>query len=188
MNYTEKELKSLGIEVGKSLAVHNSVVFFNPQNLHIGDHTRIDCFSIISCGCDGIWIGDHCHIAAGCYLFGSGGQIRLEDFVGLSARVTIYTANDDYTEGWLTGPTVPDEYRKVRTGPVTLKKHAIVGAHSILLPQVTLGLGSSIGALTLVGNNVQAYNIVVGNPNRMVGKRGHRLLKLEKTLRLHRRC
>ncbi|MBV9217062.1 MAG: hypothetical protein JO053_12885 [Acidobacteria bacterium] len=34
-------------------------------------------------GEQGILIGDHVHIAAGCYLFGSGGRIRMDDFSGL---------------------------------------------------------------------------------------------------------
>ncbi len=178
MNLTDAELQSLGLaSLGRDVRIHRSAVLVGADRIRIGDHARIDCFSLISAGPCGIDIGHCVHVAAGCYLFGGGGRILLQDFSGLSSRVAIYTASDDYTDGFMTNPTVPDEFRKVTSGPVTLGRHAIVGASSVILPGVTVGLGAAIGALSCVKRNVGDFKIFAAG--RVVGERGRRLLDLE---------
>lgn len=180
MNYSAEELSKLGFaSVGREVKLHRSVIIINPSKITIGNNSRIDCHCLLSAGSEGIRIGSCTHIAAGCYLFGSGGRIVLEDFTGISSRVAIYTASDDFTDGFLTGPTIPDEYKKLTVGPVTLRKHVIVGAGSIILPGVELGLGSAIGALACVRRNVEDFHIMVGNPPRKIGERKRQLLDLE---------
>jgi len=169
-------------EVGHNVSIHRSVLMFSPHLIRIGSNTRIDCFGLLSAGPDGICIGDHVHIAAGVYLFGSGGRIVLESFCNLSSRVAVYTASDDYTEGYLTNPTVPMKFRKVQQGDVTLRRHAIVGTGGVLLPGVTLGLAASVGALTLVRKSVEDFVVVAGCPSRIIGTRDKRILEEEKKL------
>lgn len=181
-NYSCDELRTMLASVGDNVNVHGSVLMFSPHLIHVGSNVRIDCFSILSAGQEGIYIGDHVHIAAGVYLFGSGGRIVLESFSGLSSRAVVYTASDDYTEGYLTGPTVPMKFRKVRQGDVILRRHAVVGAGSILLPAVTVGLGASVGALTLVHKPVGDFAVVAGIPFRVIGERDRRILEGEKKL------
>jgi dTDP-4-amino-4,6-dideoxy-D-glucose acyltransferase len=181
-NYSSEELRTMLASVGDNVAVHRSVLMFSPQSIHVGSNVRIDCFSVLSAGQDGIFIGDHIHIAAGAYLFGSGGRIVMESFSNLSSRVVVYTATDDYTEGYLTNPTVPVKFRKVRQGDVILRRHAIVGTGSVLLPGVTLGLAASVGALTLVHKPVGDFAVAAGIPFRIVGERNRRILEGEKEL------
>jgi galactoside O-acetyltransferase len=168
--------------VGDNVNIHRSVLMFSPHLIHVGSNVRIDCFSLLSAGQEGIYIGDHIHIAAGVYLFGAGGRIVLESFSGLSSRVAVYTASDDYTEGYLTNPTVPMKFRKVHRGDVVLGRHAIVGAGSILLPGVTLGLAASVGALTLVHKPVADFAVVAGFPFKRLGERNRCILEIEKQL------
>jgi acetyltransferase-like isoleucine patch superfamily enzyme len=180
--YSPDELRGMLAAVGDNVNIHRSVLMFSPHLIHVGSNVRIDCFSLLSAGQDGIYIGDHVHIAAGVYLFGAGGRIVLESFCGLSSRVAVYTASDDYTEGYLTNPTVPVKFRKVHRGDVVLRRHAIVGAGSILLPAVTLGLGASVGALTLVNKPVGDFAVVAGFPFKVLGERNKRILEGEKQL------
>ncbi len=184
-SYSSDELRAMFASVGDNVNVHRSVLMFSPSSIHIGSNVRIDCFSLLSAGKDGIYIGDHVHIAAGVYLFGSGGRIVLESFCGLAARVAVYTGNDDYKDGFLTGPTVPMKFRKLRQGDVILRRHVIVGAGSILLPGVTVGLAASIGALTLVHKPVVDFAVVAGTPFRVIGERNRRILENEKELLQH---
>jgi galactoside O-acetyltransferase len=181
-NYSKDELRTMLGSVGDNVNVHRSVQMFSPHLIHVGSNVRIDCFSILSAGQDGIHIGDHVHLAAGVYLFGSGGRIVLESFCNVSSRVVVYTASDDYTEGYLTNPTVPMKFRKVRQGDVILRRHAIVGTGSVLLPGVTLGLAASVGALTLVHKPVGDFAVVAGIPFKVVGQRHRRILQGEKEL------
>src|SRR5262249_26823135 len=97
MNYSRQELESMGFaSIGSEVNIHRSAVFFNCGKIHIGSRVRIDCFSMISAGKQGVYIGNNIHIAAAVLIFGSGGKVTLEDFTCLSGRVALYTASDDY--------------------------------------------------------------------------------------------
>lgn len=154
-----------------------------PELVSIGDHVRIDAGVLISGG-HPIIIGDHVHLAAGAKIFASGGAIRIESFANVSSDVKIYSASDDYTGGSLTNPTVPDAYKSVTGAPVTIGRHAIIGAGSVVLPGVTLGIGSAVGALSLVREDVADGTVAAGVPAKPIGRRDvGRLLELEAMLR-----
>lgn len=180
VTYSRDELQQILGSVGENVSVHRSVMFFSPGDIHIGSSVRIDCYSVLSAGSKGIQIGDFVHLGAGVCLFGASGKIDIGSFCGLSSKVTVYTANDDYTEGFLTNPTVPEKYRKLREADVVLQKHALVGTSSVIMPGVTLGLAASVGALSFVNDSVPDFAIALGNPLRLVGKRPARILGLER--------
>jgi len=181
MHYTVRELEQLGIRAGVDPLIHRSAVFFNPAKMVFGDHVRIDCFVMLSAGEDGITLGRNVHIGAASLIFGGGGRVVLSDFSALSARVTLFTATDDFSEGYLTNPTVPDRYKKIRSGSIILERHALVGASSVVLPGVTLGQGASVGAMTLVHQDIRAYEVAFGIPFRVIGRRdAQRLQVLER--------
>jgi len=166
--------------LGTNVTIHPTAVFFNPENVFLGNNVRIDCFCLLSAGPEGIHVGNNIHLAAGVYIFGGGGKVLLENFCNLSSRVAVYTASDDYSEGYLTNPTVPEKYKKVRRGPVVLRRHALVGSGSVIMPGVELGVGASVGALSFVNKSVGDFQIVSGKPLKVIGTRGQRLLDLEK--------
>jgi len=178
MFYSEKELSEFGIKHGQNVKIHKSVLFFGSENIKIGSNVRIDAHAILSAKLP-LTIGSFVHIAGGCYIYGSFG-VEVGDYCGLSARTIVYSASDDYRHGYLTGPTVPDEFRKLRSGKVVFGKHCIVGAGTIIMPNVNLGTGSSIGALSLVSRDVPNYSIAAGNPLQVIGERNKvRLQELE---------
>lgn len=180
------ELEALGLaSCGGDVAIDRAAVLINPGRIALGSHVRIDAFAILSAGTDGITCGDHVHLAAGAMVFGGGGAVVFDDFTCLSGRVCLYTQTDDFVEGHLTNPTVPREYRKVRSGSVALRRHALVGAGSVILPGVELGFGSAVGALSLVNANVPECAVVAGTPARPLGRHRdrERLVALEARLR-----
>jgi acetyltransferase-like isoleucine patch superfamily enzyme len=177
--YTPDELRRMLGSVGQNVAVNRSVVFYSPKDIHLGSNSRIDCFSILSAAFHGIVIGDHVHISAYVALFGASGSIHVESFCALSSRVTVFTSTDDYVEGYMSNPTVAPEYRKEQSGDVLFKKHALIGCGSVILPGVTVEVGGSVGALSLVNKNVPEFAVVAGIPSRIIGQRHHRLLELE---------
>ena len=172
------DLSKLG-SVGRNVVIHESVVIFNPSNVHIGHDVRIDCFAVISAGEAGIFIGNNVHIATMAQIFGGGGRVTLEDFTGISSRVSIYTASDDFSGAGMTGPTIPLKYKRLLTGSVTLRKHALIGCGSVVMPNTELGLGSAVGALTFVNENVPPFSIVAGSPMRKIADRKRTILELE---------
>jgi galactoside O-acetyltransferase len=187
MNCSESELRETFGSVGENVRVHRSCIIFGGKRIHIGSNVRIDCFTMLSAGDEGIVIGDHVHIAAGAYVFGSGGKVVFEDFSSVSSRVTLYTGTDDFLLGHMVGPTVPDKYRRVTRGDVILKKHSAVGSGSIVMC-CTLGVGASIAALSFVKKNVPDFDIMSGSPAVKIGTRRRMILDLEKQLREGTKC
>lgn len=181
---SDRELRAIGFRsIGSNVLVDSSAVIHNAQHISLGSNVRIDAFVMLLAGQEGVAIGNHVHIAPGSRISGTSAPVSFGDFSGVSGGVAIYTASDDYRHGHLTNPTVPAEYRSLRVGAITLEKHAIVGANSVLLPGVVLGLGSSVGALTLVNSSVPKGAVVSGNPMKKLGERDvGNLRKLEEQL------
>lgn len=145
--------------------------------LEIGDNVRIDDFCILT---GIIKIGSNLHI--GCYSFLSGGEgIEIEDFAGISAKVSILSASDDYSGRSLTQPVIPDEYKPgLKKGLVTLRKHSIIGTNSTVMPGVVIGEGCAVGAYSFVKENTRRWSIYAGVPAKYIKERSKNMLELEK--------
>ncbi|MGC9772316.1 galactoside O-acetyltransferase [Fervidobacterium changbaicum] len=175
--YTREELEEIGFaKLGQNVLISRKASIYSPELMEIGDNVRIDDFCIIS---GKIRLGNYIHIASGCYLFAGEYGIEMENFSGLSSRVTIYAVTDDYSGKYLTNPTVPEEYRNVIGGKVHIGKHVIIGTGSTVLPGVEIGEGAAIGAMSLVTKSIQPWKIAVGIPAKEIRERSRDLLELE---------
>jgi galactoside O-acetyltransferase len=181
MYYSVSELGELGLKsFGSNVLLSKKTSLYNPSNIEIGNNVRIDDFCILSAGEKGIVIGDYVHIACYCLLIGAE-KITMKDFSGLSSRVSIYSSTDDYSGNYLTNPTTPVEYRNVISKPVTLEKHVIIGASSVILPGVTLHEGVAAGANCLITKSFKPFSVLFGSPAKVIKQRSHKVLDLEKT-------
>lgn len=180
--YSENDLKACGFKsVGKNVSIHESCIIIGMENISICDNVRIDPFvSIIATG--PVTLGSFIHVGA-YSLLSAGEGIIMEDFSGLSQGVKIYTRSADYSGRRLTNPTVPKKYGGGARGPVTLKRHVIIGAGTIILPDVTIGEGASVGALSLVTRSLKEWYMYSGIPAKRMKERSKDLLKLEAELR-----
>ncbi len=179
--FSEDELRNLGLRFGKNVRIDRSAMLFGGARITLGSNVRIDAYVVVTAE-EPVEIGDFVHLGAGSMIFGRGGA-TLEDFSGLAPRVCILTTSDDFVEGYLTNPTVPEEYTRVSVAPVALRRHSLVGCGSVVLPGVTLGEGAAVGALTLVRKDVPAFAVVAGNPPRTIATRNEtRLRALEAKL------
>ena len=177
------ELGMLGFsQIGKNVLISDKASLYNCTKISIGNNVRIDDFCVLSAGAGGIFLGNYIHIAVYSSLMGAG-KIALFDFCGLSSRVSIYSSNDDYSGTMMTNPTVPSRFTGVTHADVTLEKHVIVGAGSIILPGVTLREGVAVGALSLINNDCESFGIYAGTPAKRIGNRKRELLKKEKEMR-----
>ena len=177
-----EEIQAVGFAaVGDNVRIDRTARFYGASRISIGSHVRIDAYSVLSAGAEGIRIGDHVHISVYVFLTGAA-RIELHDFSGLSARVTIYSSNDDYLGEALTGPTIPEEFRKVTSARVIVGKHVVVGAGSVVLPGVTISEGACVGALSLIKKDVPAFQIVAGRKGKIVRERRKDFLAYERRL------
>ncbi len=177
--FKRDELDRMGFKsLGKDVQLSRKTSIYAPERIRIGDHVRIDDFVFLS---GDIILHNHIHIAPYCMLIGGigGAGVVMHDFSGLSSRVTVYSISDDYSGEFLTNPTVPDEYLNVFKGKVTIHKYAIVGTTSVILPDVEIGEGAAVGAMSLVSKSLPAWMICAGTPARPVRQRSRGLEKLE---------
>jgi galactoside O-acetyltransferase len=169
-------------KVGEDVTIWPLAKLVAPENISIGDSVIIDDFVFLMGGAR-TRIGSFVHIAAFSLVAG-GGEFVMEDFSGLSGGVRVYTGDEDYSGGCLTGPTVPPPYRLPIRSFVRIEKHAIIGANSVILPGVVIGQGAAIGANSLVTKGCDPWTIYVGTPARPLRVRPReRILELEGKLR-----
>jgi galactoside O-acetyltransferase len=176
----EENIRAIGFaSFGQDVKISDKASFYNPQNINIGNHVRIDDYCVLSAGCGGIVIGSYVHIAVYSSIIGAG-KIELCDFSNISSRVSIYSSNDDYSGGTLTSPTIPNKYKNVFHNDVIIGRHAIVGCGSVIMPGAVLGIGVAIGALSYVNKMCEDFYIYAGVPVRKISKRKKNLLLIEK--------
>lgn len=139
------------------------------QSENIGENTRVWQFSVILAGAV---IGENCNICA---------HTLIENDVNIGNNVTIksgvfvwdgITIEDDV----FIGPCVAftnDKFPRSKHYPekflgTLIKSGASIGANSTILPGLTIGKKSMIGAGAVVTKDVPDYAVVTGNPARII--------------------
>lgn len=112
-----------------------------------------------------ISVGNHVTINRECALYASymveNVEIKIGNNVALSPHVRIFTATHDYSTLGLDDTAAS----------VIIEDYAWIGGGAIILPGVTIGEGSVIGAGAVVSKNVPPYSVAVGNPARVIKAR-----------------
>lgn len=178
--YTNAELEELGLQkFGSNVQISRKCSIYSPDCVSLGDNVRIDDFCILT---GRITIGSYIHISAYVGLFGKNG-IVLNDFSNISMRSTVLSATDDFSGEFITpSPVVPEGYSRTTGGLVVFEKHANVGAHCLILPNLTISEGTAVGAMSLITKSTVPWMVYVGIPAKPVKERKRNLLELERRL------
>ncbi len=119
-------------------------------------------------GCSQIEIGKRVVIRPGCRLFGESPEldltITIEDDVMLGSGVHIYINNHRFD---MVGIPIIDQGVNPPKA-VILKRGCWIGANSIILPGVTIGENSVIGAGSIVTKSIPSSVVVAGNPAKII--------------------
>lgn len=107
-----------------------------------------------------IRFGKRCWIQQGCTFFDRGGII-LGDDVFLAPKVNLITINH---------APAPDNRSATYGRPIVIEDKAWIGINATILPGVTVGYGSIVGAGSVVTHDVPPLTIVAGNPARIIKK------------------
>lgn len=103
-------------------------------------------------------IGKHVIIMNGCLMMAAGG-ITIDDEAQVAANVQLISNNHDL------------ENRMIITcKPVHICRRAWIGAGATILPGITIGENSVVGAGSVVTKDVEPNTIVAGNPARVIRK------------------
>lgn len=108
---------------------------------------------------DRLVIGRFCAIAAGARFFMNGAN-------HVTSGISTYPFQI-FGNGWEEGFDVA-EYRTGLRGDTVVGNDVWIGTEALILPGITIGDGAIIGARAVVGSDVPAYAVAVGNPARVV--------------------
>ena len=173
--YRREELNNIGFkEIGDNVKISRNACFYSVNDIVIGNNVRIDDFCILS---GKIKLGNNIHISAYTGLFAGDVGIYLEDFCTVSSRCCIYALNDDYSGDYLTNPMVPSKWRNVKEELVLLKTFSIIGSGCTILPGVTIGEGVAVGAMSLVKDDLENWNVYAGVPCKKIKERNTKMLR-----------
>lgn len=124
------------------------------ENALIGNNCNICAHTLIE---NDVFIGNNVTIKSGVFLWDG---ITIEDdvFVGPNATFT----NDKTPRS----KVYPSNFPKT-----IIKKGASIGANATILPGITIGENSMIGAGAVVTKDVPEFAVVVGNPAEIIRKK-----------------
>ena len=135
------------IEFGKNIIIDDFVLIYAKKKIKIGNFSHIACFASITGG-EELSIGDYTAISQGC---------------------RILTATDDFKDWGFGNSTINNDFRNVKSAPISIANFCIIGANSVVLPGVEIGEGATIGANSVVTKNLEPWGIYIGN--KRVGER-----------------
>jgi acetyltransferase-like isoleucine patch superfamily enzyme len=81
-------------------------------------------------------------------------EVVIEDDVQVGSHCSIYSIS-----------TIDN-----KEGPVTLKKNCKIGSHSVIMPGVTVGENSVVGAFSFINENIPANVVAFGVPAKVIKK------------------
>jgi len=94
------------------------------------------------------------------------GEIHIGDNVMIGSGAHIYVRNHRFDH--VNTPIIDQGYYPSKS--VTIHNGAWIGANVIILPGVTIGENSVVGAGSVVTKNVPSQTVVAGNPAKIIKK------------------
>ena len=98
-------------------------------------------------------LGCNTDIGAFCFINAEKGVV-IEDYVQVGSHCSIYSVS-----------TIDK-----KEGKVTLKKNCKIGSHSVIMPGVTIGENSIIGAMSFVNKDIPKNSVAFGVPAKVIRK------------------
>lgn len=138
--------------VGKGLFCERSIRLWNAEYIELGDCVHVFSRSVLA-----VHKKDADHH----------GVIKIGDNVLLGRRVTI--TDNSHGASNFTDMTIPPLQRILYPlKGVSIASNVWIGDNVVILPGVTIGEGSIIGANAVVTKDIPPYSVAVGNPARVV--------------------
>ena len=114
---------------------------------------------------EGLLMGDNSNIGAYSFI-GCSGFIHIGSNVMMGPRVTLLAESHNHGD-----PALPMKSQGVSRSSIRIEDDCWIGAGAQVLPGVTIGRGSVVGAGAVVSRDVPAYSVVAGVPARLIRDR-----------------
>ena len=153
--------------VGKHTVMYKPLRIMGGKNITIGDYSyimqdfRIETINRFN---DQVFtpeikIGDRVEIGQGCHISCSSSVI-LEDDVTLAPHVMINDCKHGYSQ-----PNVPIERQDLSNKPIRIGRGSLIGYGAVILPGVTIGEYSFVGAGCVIAQDVPDHTVVSNRSN-----------------------
>lgn len=103
---------------------------------------------------------DHACLGDGTVAY-SLGKIVVEAGATVAQEAYLCTGTHDFS----------DPKMQLMTAPVVIGKNAFIGARAFICPGITVGEGAVVGAMSVVTKNVAPWQVVAGNPAKVLKSR-----------------
>ncbi len=154
--------RAMARRFGHGVHVGSSVGFKHLETFEIGDRVFIGSQSYIQGRFDGrcvignyVWIGPQSYFDAR--------ELTIEDYVGWGPGAKVLGST--HTGSPIDLPIIQTE---LEIKPVKIETGADIGMNAVILPGVTIGKGSIVGAGAVVTKDVPPFAIVAGVPARFL--------------------
>lgn len=152
--------------IGQRVIFEPGVLVFHPENIEIGNNVYVGHNTILKgyhlgrmvIG-DGTWIGQQCFLH-------SAGDLIIGTNVGIGPGVRIITSY--HAEEGIDKPIL---HSRIEFARVTIEDDCDIGLGAIILPGVTVGRGTQVGAGAVVTQDVRPYAVVAGVPAKILRMR-----------------
>lgn len=146
------------VKLGKNVKIH---AFVNLYNCSIDDNTGIGAFVEIQKGSK---IGKNCKISSHTFICEG---VTIEDNVFIGHNVTFI--NDKYPRAVNQNGSIQTE-EDWAVVPTTIEKNASIGSSVTILCGIKIGVGTLVGAGSVVTKNIPAGQVWAGNPAKFIKK------------------
>jgi acetyltransferase-like isoleucine patch superfamily enzyme len=128
----------------------------------LGRKSIIEDFATINNGVGDVIIGNNCGIGISNVIIG---PVTMGNYVMLAQNIVVSGLNHGYED-----VTLPPRVQKVVTKPINIMDNVWIGANCVITAGVTIGKHAVIGAGSVVTKDIPDYSVAVGNPARVIKK------------------
>mgnify|MGYP001085670339 CR=1 FL=1 len=159
---------------GALIRRHARLDVFPWRRFEVGRDALIEDYAVVNNGAGDVLIGDAARIGIGSVVIG---PVRMGDRAGLGQHVFISGFNHGYADGTRDSNEQELVRKEVVIGReshigansvVVAGRNCWIGAGAVILPGVTIGDNTVIGAGSIVTKDIPAYSVAVGNPARVI--------------------
>jgi acetyltransferase-like isoleucine patch superfamily enzyme len=135
---------------------------FPYNNFLLGNYSIIEDFTTINNAVGDVIIGNRTIIGIGSVIIG---PVQIGNNVMIAQNIVMSGLNHGYED-----VSIPPAEQKVTCKPIVISDNVWIGANSVITAGVTLGKHSVVGAGSVVTKSIPAYSVAVGNPAKVIKK------------------
>jgi Acetyltransferase (isoleucine patch superfamily) len=147
---------------GAIIRSHARMDIFPYNIFSLGKNSIVEDFCVINNAVGDVKIGDNSIVGISSVVIG---PIEIKNNVMLAQHVVLSGLNHGYKN-----VDVPPIKQKVECKQITIEDNVWIGANSVITAGITIGKHSIVGAGSIVTKNVEPYTVVVGNPAKAIRK------------------